>query len=133
MGKINSKKKGSRGELELVHFLRECGFDARRGQQFKGTPDSPDVVSDKLSRVGLHIECKRVEAGNLYNWLDQAKADAGEKTPVVMHRRNNRDWVAILDLDSFLRFINTALYKQDLTSIINNLQSGKENGTEITD
>lgn len=104
--RINSRKKGSRGELELVHHLIDRGFDARRGQQFKGTPDSPDIVSDMLTKAGIHIECKRVEAGNLYNWLNQAKADAGSYVPVVMHRRSDEPWVAILDLDDFLRFIH---------------------------
>lgn len=103
--RINSKKKGSRGELELVHYLMEHGFDARRGQQFKGTPDSPDIISDMMASVGLHIECKRVEAGNLYNWMDQADKDAGDQMPVVMHRRNDKDWVAILSLDDFLKFV----------------------------
>lgn len=104
--KINSRKKGSRGELELVHHLIDRGFDARRGQQFKGSPDSPDIISDMLTAAGLHIECKRVEAGNLYKWLNQASKDAGQYVPIVMHRKSNERWVAILDLDDFLRFIH---------------------------
>ena len=102
---IHSRNKGKRGELELANLLKERGYtDAHRGQQFKGTPDSPDVAG----LPGFHVECKRVEAGNLYNWLEQAKADAGEdQTPIVVHRKNNKPWVVVLDLDDFLNLLVT--------------------------
>lgn len=102
MGKINSRAKGVKGELELAEFLRDHGIHARRGQQFAGGSDSPDVVS---SLTSVHLECKRVEAGNPYLWLDQATRDAGHKIPVVAHRRSRRQWVVILNLDDFLNFI----------------------------
>lgn len=101
---MNSRAKGKNGELELADFLRGHGFDARRGQQFHGGGDSPDIVSARLGGV-FHIECKRVEAGNLYQWLAQARGDAGDKVPVVMHRRSRQDWVAILPLEDFLNLV----------------------------
>lgn len=105
--RINGRAKGKAGELELAKFLSDRGFSARRGQQFSGGTDSPDVVAPELD--GIHIECKRVEAGQLYKWLAQAKRDAaGRKTPVVMHRKNREDWVAILSLEDFLKlFLST--------------------------
>ena len=127
--RINSKKKGSRGELELVHFLIDHGFDARRGQQFKGSPDSPDIISDMLTKCGIHIECKRVEAGNLYNWLEQAGKDAGKVVPVVMHRRSDKPWVAVLNLDDFLQFIHTNFKPDELMF----QQRTTSNGTEKID
>lgn len=56
---MNSRDKGKRGEREFASLLREHGFDARRGQQFAGGADSPDVVSDALA--WLHVEVKRVQ------------------------------------------------------------------------
>lgn len=102
MGKINSREKGIKGELELAEVMRAHGLAARRGQQFSGGSDSPDVVTDL---PGVHIECKRVEAGNPYVWLEQARRDAGTKIPVVAHRRSRREWIVILPLDDFLNFI----------------------------
>ena len=97
---INSRQKGKAGELELAAVLREAGFDSKRGQQFHGGADSPDVTGIP----GVHIEAKRVESGNLYNWLDQACADAGPASlPLVCHRRNRREWVAILRLSDFIK------------------------------
>jgi len=109
--KINSRAKGCRGELELSKYLQGYGFDARRGQQFKGGSDSPDIVSNALDALGFQVECKRVEAGNLYNWLEQAKADAGTKVPVVMHRRSDKPWVAVLDLGDFLGLLQLLQWK----------------------
>ena len=99
---INSRLKGGRGERELAEFLREHGVDARRGQQFHGGAGSPDVVADL---PGIHLECKRVEKGQLYDWLAQAIRDAGSAIPVVAHRRNRKDWVAILPLDKFIELV----------------------------
>jgi hypothetical protein len=105
---MNSKQKGKRGELELAEFLREHGFaGAARGQQFKGSPGSPDVVG----LPGHHIECKRVEALSIYDAYAQAVRDAGSTTvPLVAHRRNGKPhhplpWLAILSLDDYLLLV----------------------------
>lgn len=94
-----SREKGKRGENEAAQFLREHGFtDSRRGQQYRGGPDSPDV----FGVPGLHIEVKRTETLRLYDALEQSERDAsGIEYPVVMHRRNRCKWVFILDAEDF--------------------------------
>ena len=104
--RINSRQKGAAGEREFAHALAEHGHTARRGQQFSGGTDSPDVVCDTLPEV--HFEVKRVEAGNLYKWMKQAKRDAGKKMPAVAHRKSKEDWVIVLTLTDFLDLM---LYK----------------------
>ena len=101
----NSCVKGKVGERELAAVLREAGFaGAIRGQQHAGGKDSPDIRCPELEH--FHFECKRVEKGNLYDWLEQAINDAGiEKVPVVAHRKNKQEWVAILRLEDFLTII----------------------------
>lgn len=106
---INSRAKGAAGERELAELLRFHGFTARRGQQFSGGTDSPDVVCAEL-HADFHIECKRVEAGNPYVWMAQAKRDGGEKVPIVLHRRNKEDWLAILPAALFLELLHKAGY-----------------------
>jgi Holliday junction resolvase len=110
---MNSKRKGKAGELELASYLRARGVAARRGRQFNGRDGSPDVVS---ALANIHIECKRCEQLNLYAALDQASNDAWGKVPVVMHRRNGREWVAILKLGDLLALLNLS----------NNLSKGRE-------
>ena len=108
--RINSRTKGKVGELELVNFMKERGFDCRRGQQFAGGTDSPDVLTNCPALEGYHIEVKRKEAGNPYEWLRQAATDAGLfKVPVVAHRRNKERWIAIIDFRDFLALVANAL------------------------
>ena len=68
---MNSKDKGKRGERMAAAKFREHGFDARRGVQYSGGPDSPDVVGPE----GLHIEVKFTERLRLWDALAQSKRD----------------------------------------------------------
>ena len=99
---MNSRAKGARGEREFAQFLRGHGYNARRGQQYAGGPDSPDVVH---SLAGFHFEVKRVESLSLYPAMQQAIRDAGIDVPVVAHRRNQKQWLAVLPMDEFLKLV----------------------------
>lgn len=97
---INSKKKGARGELEFSKLLQRHGIEARRGQQFSGSPDSPDVVH---SLDGVHVEVKRTESLSVYTAMEQAIRDCGSKgIPVVAHRRNGKPWLVICLADDLI-------------------------------
>jgi hypothetical protein len=92
-----SRRKGKRGELEAAAEIRRLfGVEARRGRQYCGSDQSPDVVT---GIEGLHLEIKRAETLRLYDALEQAAADADGKIPTVLHRANGRPWVAIVRLD----------------------------------
>ena len=97
---MNSKAKGGRGEREFAAILREYGFtDAHRSQQFKGGPDSPDVVG----LPGIHCEIKRVEKLNIHDAYAQAERDAsGQRIPAVFHRRNRGVWMVTMSLDDWM-------------------------------
>lgn len=96
---INSKDKGKRGERLCAAKMREYGYDARRGVQYAGSPDSPDVVGVP----GLHLEVKFTEKLRLWDAMEQSIRDAGEnEIPVVMHKKNNSEWLCILRLDDFM-------------------------------
>lgn len=98
--RLNSRQKGKRGEREACELLRQHGITARRGQQFKGSPDSPDVVS---GLVGFHLEVKRTESLSVYTALEQAQRDMAEgESPVVLHKRNGRPWLVIMLADDVL-------------------------------
>ena len=108
-----SLTKGKVGERELASELRRLfGVDARRGRQYCGGEDSPDVVTD-IS--GVHVEVKRTERLSLYSAMRQAVKDAGtDKVPVVFHRQNREDWLAIIRLN-------------DLSELIERFSALKEN------
>ncbi len=106
---MNSRAKGKRGELELAKVLRGNGFDSHRGQQFKGSQDSPDVTGID----GIHIECKRVERLNLDEAMEQSIRDAGQDTPVVMSRKNGKKWLVTMRLEDFIRIYKEAKHGTD--------------------
>ena len=100
MGKL-SKEKGKVGEREVAALLKQHGFSARRGQQFAGGGDSPDVVHDM---EGFHIEVKRTEQFNIYAALEQAQRDKkASEQALVFHRKNRGPWVVVMDAEEFLQ------------------------------
>lgn len=107
---IMSKTKGKVGEREVAALLKKYGFEARRGQQFSGGGDSPDVAHNM---DGFHIEVKRSETFALYDALAQANADKkSDEDAIVFHRRNNRQWVVVMEAEDFLRLMTTYVYKE---------------------
>jgi Holliday junction resolvase len=127
---INSRQKGARGEREWRDQLRNEGFDARRGQQFAGGTDSPDVICESLP--GIHWEVKRVERGNPYEWMEQAERDAGTKMPVVAHKRNGKDWICIMSAESLFALIretNQPLIIREIQSSNSQSASGVADAT----
>jgi hypothetical protein len=60
-----------------------------------------------------------VEAGNPYNWHDQATTDAGNKTPVVVHKRNGRKWLVIMSGEDWLEMVK-------LTDLVDHGTTGTE-------
>ena len=136
---MNSREKGKRGERQWRDELRANGYMARRGQQFSGSPDSPDVVCDELSWV--HFEVKAVERLNIEDAMDQARRDCGfrnakcgitatsplplspsgegkqaapaaTKVPIVAHRRNFRPWLVTMEAETFFQFLRGTLPRQ---------------------
>ena len=108
---MNSRNKGKVGEREFASLLRENGFDARRGQQFAGGSESPDVVSDALA--WLHVEVKRVQNLNLTAACAQAEGDQarlgsnGRKKLawIVAHRRNHAPWLITMRAEFFFELL----------------------------
>lgn len=100
---VNSRAKGARAERELANKLKEHGLTARRGQQFCGANGDADVVCTELA--DWHIECKMVAALNVDKAIDQATRDCGEKTPVVIHRKNNRPWLVTIYLEDWIKLV----------------------------
>ena len=103
-----SREKGKRAERQWRDEFRAHGYAARRGQQFSGSPNSPDVVCDDLPMY--HFEVKHVEHLNLSAAMAQSRRDAGGKAAFVAHRKNYWPWLVTMDAERFYR-----LLQRDLT------------------
>jgi len=97
---LNSREKGKRGERELANILKGYGYGCRRTQQYAGgTEESADVVG----LPGIHIECKRVQALNLDEAMNQAIRDSnGKNLPAVFHRKNKQPWKVTMRLGDWM-------------------------------
>jgi Holliday junction resolvase len=107
-----SKNKGKNGEREVAQLIRKFGFTARRGQQFHGSSDSPDV---KSSIPDTHLEVKRTETLSVYKAMEQAEEDKGPgEKAVVFHRRNNKEWLVILKAEDYLAMESKLIDSEDI-------------------
>ena len=100
----SQREKGKRGEREIAALFRSHGFNARRGRQYKGGPDSPDVVHDI---PGLHVEVKFREHVSVFAALEEASRDAGHEgdAPVVFMRKLRKPWIVVMDAEDFLEIM----------------------------
>lgn len=108
----SSKARGKRGELSLVHALRDVGFlEARRTAQYCGKEGTSDVTGLN----GIHCECKVVERLNIWDALLQSQrdsqADGNGDIPAVFFKRNRSGWYVALPLGDFVK-----LYKGDINN-----------------
>lgn len=111
MTKINSKSKGKRGELDLVHSLRDAGFpDVKRTVQYCGKATG---TADVIGLPGIHVEVKNVERLNIWEALLQSQrdavADGNGDIPAVFFKRNRTGWYVVLPLPDFIK-----LYKGEI-------------------
>lgn len=109
---VNSKQKGARYEREVALLLRNHGYEARRSVQYSGrVEESADVVGLPY----IHIECKHYANRAFdYDWLDQAKRDAKDNIPVVIHRTDNHRNLVTMDFDDWMRIYTEFETSMDL-------------------
>jgi hypothetical protein len=87
---MSNRRKGGKGEREVVKLLEDYGVEASRGF---GDRRAGDVRVDGLGK----IEVKRTKGGfpRIERWL------AGHFA--VMHRADNGEWIAVLHAKDFAR------------------------------
>jgi len=104
---MNSRAKGARGERLWRDELRKEGFTARRGQQFAGGTDSPDVICEELK--WLHQEVKFVQNLSLDKACEQATRDADGKHWIVAHKKNNKSWKVTMSSETFFELLREGM------------------------
>lgn len=114
-----SRRKGKTGELEVAKLFAAVGIPARRGQQYAGDIEAPDVVVSQEYRDLIDVEVKRTERLKLTEWMRQQREDTDNSgNGVIFHRRNLEEWNVILPAEFFLKIFK--VYADDI------LESGLE-------
>jgi hypothetical protein len=95
---INSRMKGKRTELELVHVLQAFFPDARRYLEQCRTQSGRDID-------GTPGFCFQLKAGKVPSWrkaYTEAAGSAGSDVPVGVTRENRDEFMVHLTLTDFL-------------------------------
>ena len=102
---INSRQKGKRGELEAAAEWNRLvpKAMARRSQQHSGTESASDLISPGTPH--LWLEVKRVQKLNLTEVFEKSREQCGELCPVVLHRKNDCEWLVTFPLEDIRRFV----------------------------
>lgn len=101
-----SQAKVRAAERELARILQDYGYQVEPGQavSYGATPDLTGLP-------GVHIEVKRQEKQNIYEWMDQARRDADkfrDGLPAVFWRKNRCPWLVVMDLRDWINLYNRA-------------------------
>jgi len=100
----SKKQKGQRLEIRVAKAIRSKGLDpdARRMPCSGGFSHFKGDVS---TMIKYHIECKNTEKHRLWEEWEQAEAQCGFKTPVLVVSSNFRPDLAIIKLDDLLNLL----------------------------
>lgn len=94
----SQRDKGKRGELEIVHALKEHGYDVWR------TPNSGGLrLKGDIQGLEHVVEVKYQEQVRLGDWIKQAKEQAKGKPWLLIHRRSRQEWLVTMTLEQWLR------------------------------
>jgi len=108
---INAKIKGNRFEVEMAFRLREIFPDARTSR-FMGRLWDDRCGVDIVGTPGWHFQCKAVERlAPGYHEILSAMPKNGN-TNAILHKRNNRGIVVVLNFEDFLKLLKKWNYQK---------------------
>lgn len=101
---MSQRRKGQAGELEVRDLVRAAGWPHCHRNFSSGAQGGGDLTQGP---AGVHIECKRTERFALREAWRQASKDADVRgdIPVVMHRWNGGEWLAVLPAEELLALL----------------------------
>jgi hypothetical protein len=103
------RRKGASGEREAAAEINRLFPGVAASRSARNGVDQAEDIAHGIT--GVHLEVKRCETLSLYSAMKQADDAAKGKIPVVLHRRNNHNWLAIVPLEQLpaLAYLLTAI------------------------
>lgn len=106
MSGASSRRKGNAAEVEVTKALERAGWTAVTSRAARGGFQSGE---DIVTNFPLSIEVKNQARLDLAGWWAQAQDQAGDKPPVVIHKRvgksQGEDWWVTMDVATLLRIV----------------------------
>lgn len=107
----SAKAKGRSGAKEVKQLLVEHLGCAEEDIAVRSSgANGEDLILAAAARALFPFspEIKRVEKLNIWEALAQAKANAGQHTPILLFRRNRSQWFVALETEAFLDIVREA-------------------------
>lgn len=92
-----------------MSILREHGYPVERG----GT-QSYGQRPDLFGLPNVHLEIKRAERAQIWDWMEQSQRDAQhfrDGAPVVIFRRSRSPWLVCMGLTDWIELYKSAKQK----------------------
>lgn len=109
MNTKSSKAKGRKLQNDVRDLLREAYpslLDDDIKSQTMGMAGEDIVLSPAAqSKILYSFECKNVEKLSIWNAIDQAETNCGERVPVVVFKKNRRKAYVAFKLDHFIEMV----------------------------
>ncbi len=104
---VNSRAKGARNERMWASICRDEGYSlTRRGCQFAGGPDSPDIQTGDAELERIHFEVKSGKRIDVWGAIAQAERDkALGKLAVCPLHRDRYDWIIAMPSSDWFRLL----------------------------
>ena len=103
---INSKRKGNRFEQEMAFtFRQQLNWQDCWTSRFMGALWQDHLGVDLAGTPGYNIQCKNVERLSPGYHEILAGMPQNKNVNVILHKRNNKGVVAVLELDDFIQII----------------------------
>lgn len=104
---VNSRAKGARNERMWASICRDEGYSlTRRGCQFAGGPDSPDIQTGDAELERIHFEVKSGKRIDVWGAIAQAERDkALGKLAVCPLHRDRYDWIVAMPSHDWFRLL----------------------------
>ncbi len=114
MSGSSSRRKGNAAEVEVVHALERAGFRAMSSRAARGGYQSGE---DIVTNFPLSVEVKNQTRLDLPGWWRQAQEQAGDKPPVVVHKRVGKgqaeDWWATMDFRTLIDLVRVLQWEEN--------------------
>ena len=104
---VNSRAEGARNERMWASICRDEGYSlTRRGCQFAGGPDSPDIQTGDAELERIHFEVKSGKRIDVWGAIAQAERDkALGKLAVCPLHRDRYDWIVAMPSHDWFRML----------------------------
>ena len=114
MKRKSAKTKGRVGQTEVVNLIETyMGFNDDQIRSNPASVTGEDIILSESARekFPLSIEVKRVEKLNIFTAFKQAISNAGNYMPLLVHRRNNEEWLVTFRFRDFLSILYGYTYQ----------------------